>query len=93
MNDMPGHKWQWNGYDPTGEVPDPAMMFNTDFELFFDLDLDDDGQTLCDLQVDCIAMGTCGTNNVCRVSDTYALAEHYITVSLIEAKSCRVVSR
>jgi hypothetical protein len=62
---------------PDGSV---SMMFNTDFEIFFDLDLDADGKTTCTLDPQCYLQDTCGQNNICNMADTYGQGLKYISV-------------
>ena len=63
-------KWQFEGYDSDGEQV--SMMLNTDFEVFYELDLDDDSQAQCDVQSDALT---------CQKSETYDIANQYATVS------------
>ena len=56
------------------------MMLNTDYEIFFDLDLDQNGQTSCKLEPGCVGTGTCGTNNICQKAETYEQGQDYIEV-------------
>ena len=57
------------------------MMFNTDFEVFFDLLLDSDGKAVCILDNTCAAKETCGTNGICPIAETYDQALMYAHVS------------
>ena len=62
-------KWQFEGYDSDGEQV--SMMLNTDFEVFYELDLDDDSQAQCDVQSDALT---------CQKSETYDIAAQYAEV-------------
>jgi hypothetical protein len=57
------------------------MMFNTDFELFFNLTLDQSGKSQCRLVTTCDVTKSCGTDGICPKSDTYAIAIKYATVT------------
>jgi len=59
-------KWQWNGTWANGD--EDAMMLNTDFEVFYTLDLDDDAMAGCDVQSDSLT---------CAKSETYDKAMEY----------------
>ena len=63
-------KWQWNGTWANGD--EDAMMLNTDFEVFYTLDLDDDAMAGCDVQSDSLT---------CAKSETYDKAMEYAQVS------------
>jgi hypothetical protein len=70
--------WQWKAIDPVdGEV---YFMLNTDFELFFDLELNGDGQAVCILDNTCASKHTCGKNGICPKSKTYDQAAAYAQV-------------
>jgi hypothetical protein len=56
------------------------MMLNTDFELFFDLELDGDGKTVCILDNTCASKKTCGKDGICPMAETYVQAETYAQV-------------
>jgi hypothetical protein len=56
------------------------MMFNTDFEIFFDLDLDQNGKAVCKLDPTCVEAGTCGKKDICAKADTYEQGQDYIKV-------------
>jgi hypothetical protein len=58
------------------------MMFNTDFEVFFDLLLDSDGKAVCILDNTCAAKETCGTNGIFPIAETYDQALTYAHVNL-----------
>ncbi len=55
-------------------------MLNTDFELFFDVQLDADGKAVCILDNTCVAKKTCGKNGVCPIAETYDQAAAYAQV-------------
>ena len=55
-------------------------MLNTDFELFFDLELDGDGKTVCILDNSCASKKTCGKDGICPMAETYEQAETYAQV-------------
>ena len=57
------------------------FMLNTDFELFFDLDLDANGKATCILDPTCIAAGTCGKHNICPQAQTFDIGNNFIQVS------------
>ena len=80
--------WQWTAVDPIdGEE---YFMLNIDFELFFDLMLDGNGKTVCQLDNNCVAKGTCGKDGVCPLSETYDQAATYAQVShyLLQRATC-----
>jgi len=80
---MPDHTkshWQWEAEMPDGTM---SMMFNTDFEIFFDLDLDEEGKTKCILDPQCYSQDTCGKDNICGMAETYGQGLKYISVSFI----------
>jgi hypothetical protein len=56
-------------------------MLNTDFEIFFDLDLDSNGKSVCTLDQTCPEKGTCGKRGVCPQAETFDLGKKYIDVS------------
>jgi hypothetical protein len=56
------------------------MMLNTDFELFFDLQLDGDGKAVCILDNTCVSKKTCGKNGICPMAETYEQAQTYAQV-------------
>ena len=56
-------------------------MLNTDFEIFFDLDLDANGKSVCKLDNTCPEKETCGKHGVCPQAATYDLGKQYIEVS------------
>ena len=58
------------------------MMLNTDYEIFFDLELDSTGRTSCKLEPGCVETGTCGTKNICPKADTYEQGQDYIEVNI-----------
>ena len=74
--------WQWEAEQPDGET---SMMLNTDFEIFFNLELDQNGKTVCKLEPNCVQDGSCGKNNLCAKADTYEQGHEYIKVSLLTA--------
>ena len=55
-------------------------MLNTDFELFFDLELDGDGKTVCILDNTCASKKTCGKDGICPMAETYEQAQTYAQV-------------
>ena len=57
-----------------------SMMFNTDFELFFNLTLDESGKAQCKLETTCGFDDSCGVDGVCPKSGTYDIALHYARV-------------
>ncbi len=59
-------------------------MLNTDFELFFDLELDGDGKTVCTLDNTCASRNTCGKNGICPMAETYKQAESYAQVRRVQ---------
>ena len=70
--------WQWKAIDPLdGEV---YFMLNTDFELFFDLELNGDGEAVCILDNTCAAKHTCGKHGICPMAETYEQASTYAQV-------------
>ena len=48
-----------------------SMMLNTDFEVFYELDLDGDSQAQCNVQSDALT---------CQKSETYDIAAQYAEV-------------
>ena len=70
--------WQWEAFDKKKNLT--FFMLNTDFELFFDLDLDEEGKAVCDLDTTCIASNTCGKRNTCRLAKTFHQGKKYIEV-------------
>ena len=58
-------------------------MLNTDLELFFELDLDGDGKTMCILDNACIHKNTCGIYGICPKAATYDQALSYAHVSVV----------
>jgi hypothetical protein len=56
-------------------------MLNTDFEIFFDLELDADGQAVCILDNTCVRKHTCGINGICAQAATYEQGEAYALVN------------
>ena len=63
-------KWQFEGIDSDGETA--SIMLNTDFEVFYELELDEDSQAGCDVQSDALT---------CQKSETYDIANQYAEVS------------
>ena len=55
-------------------------MLNTDFELFFDLELNGDGEAVCILDNTCAAKHTCGKHGICPMAETYEQASTYAQV-------------
>ena len=55
-------------------------MFNTDFEIFFDVELDSTGKAVCKLEPTCVEAGTCGQKDLCAKADTYEQGHDYIKV-------------
>lgn len=76
MPEQTKQHWQWEAELPDGSV---SMMLNTDFEIFFDLELDETGKTTCTLDPECYTEGTCGENNICAMAETYGQGAKYIT--------------
>ena len=74
--------WQWEAFDAA--INDTVFMLNTDFEIFFDLDLDANGKAVCKLDPTCVDKKTCGKHNICPQAETYDLGKKYIDVSYIE---------
>ena len=73
--------WQWQAVDPVdGEE---YFMLNTDFELFFELDLDGDGKTMCILDNTCVHRHTCGRDGLCPKAATVDQALSYAHVSIV----------
>ena len=71
--------WQWKAIDPVdGEE---YFMLNTDFELFFDLDLNGEGQAVCILDNTCDSTHTCGKNGICPKAETFDQAATYAQVN------------
>ena len=71
--------WQWKAIDPVdGEE---YFMLNTDFELFFDLDLNGEGQAVCILDNTCDSTHTCGKNGICPKAETFDQAATYAHVN------------
>ncbi len=62
-------------------------MLNTDFELFFDVQLDGDGKAVCILDNNCVAKKTCGINGICPIAETYDQAATYAQVNITHFKS------
>ena len=59
------------------------MMFNTDFEMFYDLELDPaTSATRCNLNPQCESIDTCAETD-CPVSPMYDLSMDYAKVSLL----------
>ena len=58
-------------------------MLNTDLELFFELDLNGDGQTMCILDNTCIHKNTCGLYGICLKAVTFDQALSYAYVSFV----------
>ena len=48
-----------------------SMMLNTDFEVFYELELDDDSEPQCDVQSDALT---------CQKAETYDIAAQYAEV-------------
>ena len=71
--------WQWQAVDRAGQE---YFMLNTDFEIFFDLELDGNGQTICTLDNSCIHKHTCGRDGLCPKAATFDQALSYAHVSL-----------
>ena len=69
--------WQWEATLPNGDI---SMMLNTDLEIFFDLELAEDGKVVCTLDTNCIKDGTCSEDNNCRKADTYEQGLEYTQV-------------
>ena len=63
-------RWQWNGTWANGD--EDAMMLNTDFEVFYELQLNEDAEAGCDVQSDSLT---------CAKSETYDKAKEYAEVS------------
>ena len=59
-------------------------MLNTDFELFFDINLDGDGKAVCILDNTCALSKTCGKNNNCPKAATFDQALSYAHVSQLK---------
>ncbi len=59
------------------------MMFNTDFEIFFDVELDQTGKATCKLEPNCVLDVSCGKNNLCGKADTYEQGHGYIKVTWV----------
>ena len=70
--------WQW---EAVGADNLTYFMLNTDFEIFFDLDLDANGKAACAIDVTCADKGTCGKHGACPKASTYELGKNYIDVS------------
>ena len=70
--------WQW---EAVGDDNLTYFMLNTDFEIFFDLDLDANGKAACAIDVTCADKGTCGKHGACPKASTYELGKNYIDVS------------
>ena len=77
-----GPKWQWTA--DLALIGKRIMTLNTDMEVFFDLQLDQDGKAGCRLEVDCDVKQTCGTNGVCALSPSYPYAILYAKVCGIQ---------
>ena len=48
-----------------------SMMLNTDFEVFYELELDEDSEPQCDVQSDALT---------CQKAETYDIAAQYAEV-------------
>jgi hypothetical protein len=58
-----------------------AIMFNTDFEMFYDLELNTaTSETLCKLNHTCGATGKCDGEGECQKSSTYDISLKYSQV-------------
>ena len=55
-------------------------MLNTDFELFFDVELDGDGKAVCILDNTCASKKNCGKDGICPMAETYDQAATYAQV-------------
>jgi hypothetical protein len=82
MPDQTKPHWQWEAEMPDGSM---SMMFNTDFEIFFDLGLDSDGKASCILDPQCYTEDTCGKDNICGMAETYGQGLKYISVGIRSA--------
>lgn len=71
--------WQWEAFD--ADLNDTVFMLNTDFEIFFDLDLDANGKSVCKIDQTCVEKKTCGKRNICPQAATYDIGKKYIDVS------------
>lgn len=75
-----GQRWQWEGVDDktmkeNGRVP--YMFFNTDFDVFFNVTVDETGKPTCILDTGCPQINACGLDGTCAKSETYEIAELY----------------
>ena len=71
--------WQWEAFD--AEDNETYFMLNTDFEIFFDLDLDANGKAVCTLDNTCAETMTCGKHNICNMAKTFDQGKKYVEVS------------
>ncbi len=64
--DHPNH-WQWDGFEKlTGEKA--AMMFNTDYAVYYDVTMTETGEPTCDVQPG---------EETCQRMPTFELAKLY----------------
>ncbi len=74
-------KWQWEGYyNNVSKAPSqdkPFFMLTTDFYVFFNITLDENGKSTCHLDTSCGLKGTCGLHAICGLSPTYAIGLLY----------------
>ena len=75
-----------NNFQFNSKIDDTtAIMFNTDFEMFYDLELNSTtSQTLCKLDHTCGAVGQCDGEGICKKSNTYETSVKYSQVRNID---------
>jgi hypothetical protein len=69
------------GYDNAGKLA--AFMLNTDYEIFYDLSLDNAGKLTCNLAPTCGLDDSCRPGIDCPKENTFDLALAYANVSVV----------
>ena len=73
-------QYQYNGVDSAGD--NGGFMLVTDFEVFYDIEVDDDGEPTCTLNNVCGIDDSCDTTTECAAASTFSQAQGYSTVSI-----------
>ena len=75
-------KFVFNAFNATTDAKAYKMMFNTDFEMFYDLELDNaTSAAKCNLNHVCSGPDSCAETD-CKVSPMYGLSMDYAKVSI-----------
>ena len=74
-------KWQFVGTLDQGE--NGGFMLNTDFALFYDLQVDRVGKLKCNLNTTCGLTNSCQADFHCLPGDTFDLARQYAQVCML----------